>query len=369
MSPARSPRPSAYNLIGTGGSGGLTNGVSGNQVGVVNPGLEPLADYGGPTQTIELIHGSPAVDKGNNSLAVDPTTQQPLTTDQRGSGFPRIVNGTVDIGAFEVQPAPCVVVTAQPPATVAAASPFVLTVQAEDSSGNVNTSFNGTVTVALAPNPGGANLGGTLSVMAKRGVATFPDLTLDGKVGTGFTIVVTSSDLPPTLTNSIDLTPGSASQLVITQSPIGVLVGAGFGLVVAAEDQFGNVNPAFGGSVNVAILNNPAGATLGGTLSETLQGGVATFSGLTLNKPGIGYTLRVSGNGLTAAASTPFIVTVVGTAFTVNSLGDTGTGSGTLGRLAAMSSPRPISAKAASSTSASRVRSSLPMPCPTSART
>ena len=79
-------------------------------------------------------------------------------------------------------------------------------------------------------------------------MATFPNLTLDGKVGTGFTIVVTSSDLPPTLTNSIDLTPGSASQLVITQSPIGVLVCAGFGLVVAAEDQSGNVNPAFGGS-------------------------------------------------------------------------------------------------------------------------
>src|SRR5208337_3410145 len=30
---------SAYNLIGTGGSGSLTNGVNGNQVGVANPGL------------------------------------------------------------------------------------------------------------------------------------------------------------------------------------------------------------------------------------------------------------------------------------------------------------------------------------------
>ena len=34
---------SAYNLIGTGGSGGLTNGVNGNQVGVANPLLGPLA--------------------------------------------------------------------------------------------------------------------------------------------------------------------------------------------------------------------------------------------------------------------------------------------------------------------------------------
>ena len=137
---------SSYNLIGTGGSGGLVNGVNGNQVGVVYPGLEPLANYGGPTQTFELIRGSPAMDKGSNALAVDPTTGLPLTTDQRG--FQRIVNGTVDIGAFEVQPTSSLVVTAQP-TSVAAGSSFGLTVQAEDelASGNVDTSFDGTITL------------------------------------------------------------------------------------------------------------------------------------------------------------------------------------------------------------------------------
>ena len=75
---------SAYNLIGTGGSGGLVNGDNGNQVGVANPGLDPLANNGGPTQTIALLPGSPAIDAGSNALAVDPTTGQPLTTDQRG---------------------------------------------------------------------------------------------------------------------------------------------------------------------------------------------------------------------------------------------------------------------------------------------
>ena len=82
---------SAYNLIGTGGSGGLTNGTNGNRVGVANPGLGQLADNGGPTQTIALLPGSPAIDKGSNALAVDPNTGQPLTTDQRGPGFVRIV--------------------------------------------------------------------------------------------------------------------------------------------------------------------------------------------------------------------------------------------------------------------------------------
>ncbi len=101
---------SADNLIGTGGSGGLTSGTNGNQVGVANPGLGPLADNGGPTQTIALLAGSPAINAGSNALAVDPATNQPLLYDQRGPGFPRIVGGTVNIGAYEYSPAVSVAV-------------------------------------------------------------------------------------------------------------------------------------------------------------------------------------------------------------------------------------------------------------------
>src|SRR5947209_1556956 len=53
------------------------------------------------------------------------------------------------------------VVTTQPPASVTAGSGFGLTVQDQDSAGNLITSFNGTVTVGLASNPGGGTLGGT----------------------------------------------------------------------------------------------------------------------------------------------------------------------------------------------------------------
>ena len=47
-----------FNLIGTGGSGGLKNGVSGNIVGVTDPDLGSLGSYGGPTQTMALVPGS-----------------------------------------------------------------------------------------------------------------------------------------------------------------------------------------------------------------------------------------------------------------------------------------------------------------------
>jgi hypothetical protein len=89
---------SSFNLIGLGGGGGLTNGVNGNLVGVANPGLGTLADNGGPTATIALLPGSPAVDTGSNAL-------DGLPNDQRGPGLVRTFNGTIDIGAFEMQPA------------------------------------------------------------------------------------------------------------------------------------------------------------------------------------------------------------------------------------------------------------------------
>src|SRR5205823_5578499 len=62
-----------------------------------NPMLGPLQDNGGPTFTHALLAGSPAIDAG------DPAFVGPPDYDQRGVGFPRVVNGRIDIGAFEVQ--------------------------------------------------------------------------------------------------------------------------------------------------------------------------------------------------------------------------------------------------------------------------
>ena len=84
------------------------------------------------------------------------------------------------------------VITQQPPASMTAGSGFGLTVQAEDSSGNPVTSFNGTVTVGLASNPGGTTLGGTVTVAASGGVATFSGLTLT-KAASGYTLYVSGS--------------------------------------------------------------------------------------------------------------------------------------------------------------------------------
>jgi hypothetical protein len=56
--------------------------------------LQALADNGGPTWTIALGAGSPAINAGSNVLG--------LRFDQRGSGHLRVQHGQADIGAYEL---------------------------------------------------------------------------------------------------------------------------------------------------------------------------------------------------------------------------------------------------------------------------
>jgi hypothetical protein len=82
-----------YNLIGNPAGG---SGLAPTDLVNVNPLFSALGNYGGPTQTFALLPGSPAIDAGDNA-----EVPSGITTDQRGPGDPRIVNGRVDIGAFE----------------------------------------------------------------------------------------------------------------------------------------------------------------------------------------------------------------------------------------------------------------------------
>jgi Ca2+-binding RTX toxin-like protein len=98
------------NLIGnlTGATGTVGTG---SDIVNPNPGLGSLQNNGGLTQTHALLTGSPAINAGNNARVVsddedldnDSNTTELIPFDGRGRGFNRIVSGTVDIGAFEVQ--------------------------------------------------------------------------------------------------------------------------------------------------------------------------------------------------------------------------------------------------------------------------
>jgi hypothetical protein len=80
---------------------GLSGGVSGaGSVSSVDPKLAPLGNYGGATPTQALNAGSPAINAGSNSEALD-ATGAGLAFDQRGAGALRIMGEIVDLGAFE----------------------------------------------------------------------------------------------------------------------------------------------------------------------------------------------------------------------------------------------------------------------------
>lgn len=70
---------SSYNLFSQTTVSGATAGNH-NQLGITSPGLLPLDDNGGPTETHALASTSPALDQGSDAMAAG------LTTDQRGFG-------------------------------------------------------------------------------------------------------------------------------------------------------------------------------------------------------------------------------------------------------------------------------------------
>jgi hypothetical protein len=119
---------SGYNLIGSRQGG---SGFDPTDLLNVDPLLGPLQDNGGPTQTMALLGGSPALNTG------DPA--QLGVADQRGV----VRRGAVNIGAYQAS-ASALVVSA--PDTAQAGVPFDVTVTAVDPYGQVALGYTGTVT-------------------------------------------------------------------------------------------------------------------------------------------------------------------------------------------------------------------------------
>src|SRR5207248_1419915 len=149
-------------------------------------------------------------------------------------------------------------------------------VSALDAVGNPGPGATGTVAVARVTNPGGATLGGTTTVAAVNGVASFSPLTLD-KTGTGYELTATAAGLNPATSSGFNITPGAATQLVFGTQPSTTVADHQISpaVKVRALDALGNLVPSFTGSVTVALGTNPGGAILSGTTPVAAVGGVA----------------------------------------------------------------------------------------------
>ncbi|HEY2377357.1 MAG TPA: post-COAP-1 domain-containing protein [Gemmatimonadaceae bacterium] len=221
--------------------------------------------------------------------------------------------GSVSV-AFQVNcvapPATQLAFTMQPSnATAGRAISPAVQVTARDASGNVASSYSGTITIALGANPGGGTLSGTTTASVVNGVATFSSLTLT-KVGSGYTLTAAASGLSGATSASFSVSAGAASALVFTVQPSNTQTSTAISpaVKVTAFDAYGNTATSFNGSMTMSIGQNPSGGTLSGTKTVTAANGVGTFSTLQIDRAGNGYTLQVGAPGLTGAGSAQFNV-------------------------------------------------------------
>jgi hypothetical protein len=193
-----------YNLIGDGsGMTGLQNGVNGNLVGSasvpIDPLLGPLADNGGPTQTMALAAGSPALNAGDPGQLGVP--------DQRGV----VRSGGVNIGAYQAS-ATAFLVNA--PDTVQSGVPFDVTVTAVDPFNQVAVGYTGTVTFNTTdPDPGVVLPANYTFTPGDGGSHTFTD------TGLGETTLITPGDQMLTVMDTSDNTIIGSATITVSPGP------------------------------------------------------------------------------------------------------------------------------------------------------
>ena len=193
-------------------------------------------------------------------------------------------------------------------------------VEVQDAVGNIVTTYSGNVTLAIGTNPGGGTLAGTTTVAVSNGVAAFTGLNID-KSGTGYTLAASSTGLTGGTSTSFTISPAAAATLAFVATPGNTRAAAAFTNqpVVEAQDAFGNRATSFSGAVTLAIKpgTGTVGAALGGTTTVNASNGVASFSGLSIDRIGAAYQLSASAGGLTGADSGAFNITANGLAFTL----------------------------------------------------
>jgi hypothetical protein len=268
-------------------SGAVITDGGNNLAAGTDPQLGALANNGGPTQTMALLAGTPAVNAGSNPAN--------LSTDQRGLGFPRQV-GQTDIGAFEFLPpgTPTAAGTFADVTTPGGASYTFQVTYTDDTAINVATVINNNNAVRVT-GPGGFNQPATYvsinnSTNGTPRTATYsitaPGGTFDAADNGTYTVAVQPSQVTDTSAN------------FVPAGPIGT-----FRVFVPATFTVTNTNDAGAGSLRQAILDANAStaadtivfqAGLTGTINLTTTDGNTDPSALdiadavTITGPGAG---------------------------------------------------------------------------------
>ncbi|MEI7921870.1 MAG: LamG-like jellyroll fold domain-containing protein, partial [Planctomycetota bacterium] len=162
----------------------------------------------------------------------------------------------------------------------------------------------GNASITITPTGPAEFAVGSVAVAAtNNGVATFDQLYLD-KAGS-YTLTASSPGLASVTSASFLVIPAAPSKVAFVQQPVSVTAGVGMGSFSAqVTDDFGNLTNYTG---TVTASANGTDAFVSGSTTVNGEAGLATFTGLTINKAGV-YTVTAAGTGLNSATSTSFTV-------------------------------------------------------------
>jgi hypothetical protein len=256
---------------------GLTsaNKFTGSDVITGNPLLSALGSYGGDTETLALLPGSPAINAG--IAADDPITMTAITVDQRGITRPQ--GSAYDLGAFESRG-------------------FTVTVTSgNDQSANVSTAFTDDLDVTVASDYSEPVVGGvvTWTVPSSGASATLSSLTVT--IGAG----------------------GAASVTATANSTVGVYSITVTALGIGTPGSFSMTNtgqPVFSGLSNHTITYGATSVTITGTIAFNTQYPAGDTVEITIDSTEQNAT--VQSNGTFSSMFDPALIAASGTAYTVS---------------------------------------------------
>lgn len=204
-------------------------------------------------------------------------------------------------------------ITTQPSSSAQSGAAFAQQprLQLRDAGGNPVSQAGLAVTASIATGPAGGTLvGNPIAATNGQGLAIFSGLGITGSPGI-YTLNFIGANLSGATSSGVTLAAGAPARLAFAVQPSAAAAG---GVItppvqVAVEDAQGNAVPGATNNVTVAIGSNPSGGVLSGTKTVAAVNGVATFSNLSIDKVGSGYTIAASSSGLQGATSTAFNVT------------------------------------------------------------
>jgi hypothetical protein len=216
---------------------------------------------------------------------------------------PGYLNSAVASAAYTITilPATQLAFTVQPSDTLlnTAISPAVQ-VALKDVNGTVVVNSTAAVSLALYSDPGNTSLGGTTTVNAVNGIATFPDLTV-GVLGTGYSLQAHSGSLIPSTSQPFNVTP-PAITLAVQSELVGINSTLNGTITLGAPAPAGGlvVTLTSGTPANVTVAPATITIAAGGTTGAFTYTGVAAGNS-TLSASATGYTTGTVATTATAA--------------------------------------------------------------------